>query len=128
MEYSKGEVLMTLDNVSLTLGNNLILRDINATIHDIIRSSSRGRILSVLGKSGAGKSNLFEVISGLLTPTTGSVKIVVEQKPVHPGKVGVVQQNYPLFRHRTVYSNLAVTSKTCPGCPNKDTCQEDGKQ
>ena len=127
MEYSKGEVLMTLDNVSLTLGNNLILRDINATIHDIIRSSSRGRILSVLGKSGAGKSKLFEVISGLLTPTTGTVKLGLKQEPVHPGKVGVVQQNYPLFNHRTVYSNLKVASKLCPGCPNQDTCPNHGK-
>ena len=127
MQYTRGDVLLTLDNVSLKLGDNLILRDINTQIHDIIRAESRGRIISILGKSGAGKSKLFEVISGLLPPTTGTVKIGVDQQPVHPGKVGVVQQNYPLFNHRTVYSNLKVATKACPGCPNKDTCPDHGK-
>jgi ABC-type nitrate/sulfonate/bicarbonate transport system ATPase subunit len=46
------------------------------------------------------------ILTGLQRPTTGSVS--VEGKPVVPGLVGMVAQDYPLFRWRTVRGNLAV--------------------
>lgn len=123
MQYSRGEVLISLRNISLKLGDNLILRDVNTDIHDIIRPGiTTGRIITILGPSGVGKSKLFEIVSGLLKPTTGEVKIGIEQVPVHPGAVGVVQQHYPLFNHRTIFSNLKVAIKRCNTCDKKDSC------
>ena len=50
----------------------------------------------------------------MLEPTSGKVTINNPAIPVKAGLVGVVQQNYPLFNHRTVYGNLDVAAKkTC---------------
>ena len=73
-----------------------------------------GQVVGFLGPSGIGKTKLFEVLAGLLEPTSGKVTINNPAIPVKAGLVGVVQQNYPLFNHRTVYGNLDVAAKkTC---------------
>ena len=46
-----------------------------------------------------------------MRPDTGHVLIGPSQIPTSPGKVGVVAQNYPLIRHRTVGSNLELAGK-----------------
>jgi polar amino acid transport system ATP-binding protein/sulfate transport system ATP-binding protein len=62
-----------------------------------------------------GKTKFFEILSGLLKPTTGNVHIFDSNdekfKPVEVGLVGVVQQNYPLFKHRTIWGNLELAAK-----------------
>src|SRR5262249_15432667 len=47
----------------------------------------------------------------LATPGAGSVLVGADAKPVEPGMVGVVFQNYVLFEHRTVLGNLVVAAK-----------------
>jgi NitT/TauT family transport system ATP-binding protein len=102
------ERLITIENVSVSYGGKTILKNVNATINDIIRPDmSQGQIVALLGPSGIGKSTLFKVLSGLITPDTGRVFVGKEQKPVRAGDVGVVAQNYPLLNHRSVYNNLA---------------------
>ena len=56
-----------IDNFSVTIGNNEILKDVNLHIHC-------GELTSIIGPNGAGKSTLLKVISGVFKPTTGSVK------------------------------------------------------
>jgi len=108
--YTYGETLLQANHVSLTLGGNPILRDINFCIKDILRTGSiSGQIVSILGPSGCGKTQLFKVISGLRPPTSGEV--LLKGKPTNPGEVGVVPQNYPLFKHLTLKQNLELVAK-----------------
>ncbi len=112
MEYTKNECILKIDNVNLTLGDNLILQNVNAEIKDIVRPGmTQGQVVGFLGPSGVGKTKLFEIMAGLLKPTSGQVYVGQNQQPVAPGRMGVVQQNYPLFNHRTVMGNLEIAAK-----------------
>jgi len=112
-EYQVLDVeILKVENVSLQFGDKLILRNINVTVNDIVRKSAvTGQVVGFLGPSGRGKTQLFRILAGLNKPTTGTVH--VHGKPVQAGDVGVVAQNYPLFMHKTVQSNLELgASKT----------------
>ena len=72
--------ILEVKNLSITLGNKEILKDVSLTI-------PKGKIVGLLGKNGAGKSTLIKSINDLLTPTSGSIlvkgnKIGVESKKV----------------------------------------------
>src|SRR6266704_4591666 len=105
--YQKKDTLIKLDNISLSFGDKLILKSISIEIKDIVREGyCQGQIIGILGRSGAGKSQLSRILTGLNIPTTGTV--TVAGKKVESGMVGYVPQNYPLFKHRTVMGNLLV--------------------
>jgi ABC-type nitrate/sulfonate/bicarbonate transport system ATPase subunit len=109
--YELKETILQVQHVSLTLGNTQILRDVNVEVKNIVRPGmNQGQVIGFLGKSGSGKTKLFEILAGLLKPTSGEVRINGNLEPVKVGSVGVVQQNYPLFQHRTLYSNLEVAA------------------
>ncbi|VFP84302.1 Zinc import ATP-binding protein ZnuC [Candidatus Erwinia haradaeae] len=59
--------LITMKQVSVKLGQNLILNNISLNLQS-------GKILTLLGPNGAGKSTLVRVVLGLITPTSGTVK------------------------------------------------------
>lgn len=109
INYSIEECILKIDNVSLTLNDNLILKNVNAEVHNIVRPGmSQGQVVGFLGPSGIGKTKLFEIMAGLLRPSEGVVRY--GQEVARPGSAGVVQQNYPLFQHRTVYGNLKIAA------------------
>ncbi len=109
--YTLGQTLLKIDNVSLDYNGKSILKNVQAEIKDIIRpNSTTGQIVGFLGPSGIGKTQLFRIIAGLNQPTSGRVTINGSNLPVNPGEVGVVAQNYPLFEHRTVLSNLLLSA------------------
>lgn len=121
MEYTKTQLLLDLENISLAFGDNLILRDINLQVHDIVRPDvTQGQIVGLLAPSGIGKTQLLKIIAGLQKPTTGTVKIGVGQTNVSPGEVGVVQQNYPLLASRTIQENLQIASRFLPKTESKE--------
>jgi ABC-type nitrate/sulfonate/bicarbonate transport system ATPase subunit len=109
-QYYKGDTILKVENVSLELDGKKILQDVNCEIKDILRvdGKKQGQIVGFLGPSGIGKTKFFEILAGILKPDTGKVLINKELKPSKIGDVGVVQQNYPLFNHRTVKSNLEL--------------------
>ena len=112
MEYTRGGVLLDLQNISVTRGGVPVLRDLSAQVHDLIRPGmSQGQIIGLLGPSGVGKTTLFHVLAGLLKPDSGTVKIGDKAVPAAPGLVGVVAQNYVLFEHRSVLGNLMIAAK-----------------
>lgn len=107
-----GDILLNVDDVALTLGGRLILDGVSLQIRDRVRPGAvTGQIAALLGPSGVGKTRLLRIISGLDAPDRG---VVTGEggKPLSQGSVGVVFQNYPLLRHRTVLSNLAVAGQT----------------
>lgn len=102
---------MDVQDVQLTY-DRPILRDINFRIHNIVRPGlSQGQVISLIGRSGIGKTQLFKILAGLITPTGGQVRIGEDQHVVKAGEVGVVAQNYLLFYHRTVYDNLKLAMR-----------------
>jgi NitT/TauT family transport system ATP-binding protein len=118
--HERGDVLLQVANVSLTLGGRLILRNVNFEIHDLIRPGlSTGQVVALLGPSGVGKTRLFRIMAGLDEPDEGIVRIGPKGEPVSRGRVGVVFQNYPLFEHRTVHGNVVLAARR-GGLPSKE--------
>lgn len=83
------------------------------TIKDFTLNIAEGEILSILGKSGSGKSTVLRLLAGLERPSQGVIKInnqvMVNQNsflfPENRG-VGMVFQDYALFPHMTVEQNI----------------------
>jgi ABC-type nitrate/sulfonate/bicarbonate transport system ATPase subunit len=70
----------------------------------------QGQVVSLVGRSGIGKTQLFKILSGLQPPTAGQVTIH-NNKPVQAGDMGVIFQNYYLFEWRTVFQSLMLAAK-----------------
>ena len=93
-------------------------------LHGISLSVPRGKIISVVGANAAGKSTLVNAISGLITPTSGTVLLGgadITRLPAHARvEFGLVQvpEGRKLFPTMTVEENLlvaAVTARAKPG-------------
>lgn len=103
-----GDVLLDVSGVKLRLGGSLILDGVSFQIVDRVREGVvTGQVVSLLGPSGVGKTRLLRIIAGLDAPDAGTVR-GHEKAELHAGSVGVVFQDYPLLRHRTVQSNLEL--------------------
>ena len=69
-----------------------------------------GELLALLGPSGSGKTTLLRIIAGWSTPDAGQILFGDEDAPIHTmreRRVGFVFQHYALFRHMTVFENVA---------------------
>ena len=110
-QYTRSHSLLSIEGLSVSFGENLILRDVNLCVDDINREGlDQGQVVAVLGPSGCGKTQLFKCISGLMLPTTGKILLNEEKTPVNAGEVGFVFQNYPLLAHRTIIQNLTLAA------------------
>lgn len=108
--YEKKEILVEIKDVDLTLGNNEILRGVNATIHNIVRPDCiQGQVVCFLGPSGIGKTQLSRVIAGLQPPTHGEV--LLNGAVTRRGRVGMVPQTSTLFEFATLRENLAIAAR-----------------
>ncbi len=108
---AKKQELLQAKNVSLSYDDKLVLRDVCFSIKDIVRPGyTQGQVISLIGQSGIGKTQLFKLLSGLQKPTSGSI-IISGNKEVQAGDMGVVFQNYYLFEWRTVYQSLLLSAK-----------------
>ena len=103
--------VVEFDNVSLAYGNRLILDNINFKINE-------GQIFGMLGPNGVGKSTIFNLITGLISPKSGKVKIEgndVTQYPVYlrskKFRVGYVPQYGGYFNDLTLLDNLKAISE-----------------
>ena len=111
-EYTLGKTLLNVRDVEHRYADQVVLRDVNFEIRDIVRPDcTTGQVVALLGPSGIGKSTLFRILAGLQEPTSGRVEVGVNARRVEAGMVGVVFQNYQLFEHRTVLGNLAVAAR-----------------
>ncbi len=120
------ETLLKLSGVSMRRGDNLVLRDVDLEIKNLVRPGmQQGQVVALVGPSGSGKTTLFRLLAGLDEPDAGTILVGPEQKPVQRGTIGVVAQNYPLFAHRTVMGNLLVAGKQAglSGDKNREKAQ-----
>lgn len=108
--HTKAEVILQVKDIQLSY-DRPILRDINFCIRNIIRPGfSQGQVVTLIGRSGIGKTQLFKILSGLQKPTAGLVTIHNNQS-VKAGDMGVIFQNYYLFEWRTVYQSLLLAAR-----------------
>lgn len=107
----KKEILLKAENINLSYDDKVILRDINFCIKDIVRPDlKQGQVVSLIGRSGIGKTQLFRILAGLQKPTSGTIKLHNDET-VKAGDMGVIFQNYYLFEWRTVYHSLLLAAK-----------------
>ena len=97
-------------NVSKQFGNFHALGDVSLDIES-------GELVALLGPSGCGKTTLLRIIAGLETPDRGSILFSGEDTTdvhVRERQVGFVFQHYALFRHMTVFENVAFGLRVKP--------------
>lgn len=112
MTFKLADPVLQVQDVSLTLGNNLILNGMNTTVYDIQRPNmQQGQVIGFLGPSGRGKTQFSKVLAGLQPPTTGRVILKSPPQDVKAGMVGYVTQDYLLRRNRTLLGNLKLAAK-----------------
>ncbi len=109
--FKKVNTIIEFENVSLAYGNRLILDNINFKINE-------GQIFGMLGPNGVGKSTIFNLITGLISPKNGKIKIAGENVTHYPiylrtkkFKVGYVPQYGGYFNDLTLLDNLKAISE-----------------
>jgi NitT/TauT family transport system ATP-binding protein len=75
-------------------------------LKDIAITVEKGEFISIVGPSGCGKTTLLEILCGLRTPTSGSVKIKGETVTGPHPAIGIVFQEESTFPWRTVLENV----------------------
>ena len=108
---NKEKSILTLEKISLKFGRKIILDNLNLKLNN-------GQILGLLGPNGVGKSTIFNLITGLLSPDFGSITInskVVNKYPIYKRtlrfKIGFVPQYGGFFHELTVYENLKAIAE-----------------
>ena len=103
--------IIEFNNISLSYGNRLILDNLNFKINE-------GQIFGMLGPNGVGKSTIFNLITGLISPNSGEIKIIghdVRNYPIYlrakKFKVGYVPQYGGFFNDLTLFDNLKAISE-----------------
>ena len=99
-----------IQQVSKQFGEFRALQDVNLHIDS-------GELVALLGPSGCGKTTLLRIIAGLETADQGSILFSGEDTTdvhVRERQVGFVFQHYALFRHMTVFENVAFGLRVKP--------------
>ena len=102
------EPILQINHLSKAFGSNVVLRDIDFTVH-------KGDVISILGASGSGKSTLLRCGNLLETPTSGQILYHGQDvtgkgvnAPQYRSRVGMVFQSFNLFNNMTVLENCMV--------------------
>ena len=109
--FKKVNTIIEFQNVTLSYGNRIILDNISFKINE-------GQIFGMLGPNGVGKSTIFNLITGLINPKHGKIKINGEDVSKYPiylrtkkFKVGYVPQYGGFFNDLTLHDNLKAISE-----------------
>lgn len=118
----KKNAIIDLKNISVTFGDNQVLKNLNLYIRD-------KEFITFLGPSGCGKTTTLRIIAGFIEPDEGEV--IFEGKkingvPPHKRQVNTIFQRYALFPHLNVYENVAfgLRIKKVPEKQIKETVEE----
>ncbi len=88
-------------------------------IKDLSLKIDEGEFVFIVGKTGAGKSTLFKLLTRELKPSSGSIKVFRDNIeyisnrdiPYYRRKLGVVFQDFKLLEDRNVYENIAFAQE-----------------
>ena len=103
--------ILNLENISVNFGGHIAVNEVSLTIDP-------GTITGLIGPNGAGKTTLFNVISGLLAPSSGRVlfadRDITSLAPHKRARIGIGRtfQRLELFNSLTVIDNLRVSIET----------------
>lgn len=102
---------------------SIVIRDVTKTFGDFTAIKKvrlvvpEGELVALLGPSGSGKTTLLRIVAGLEIPDQGDVVFFGDETKssrVHERGVGFVFQHYALFRHMTVFENVAFGLRVRP--------------
>ena len=109
--FKKDKLILKLDKISLKFGRKMILENLSLNLNN-------GQILGLLGPNGSGKTTIFNIICGLISPDFGSVIINSETVNNYPifqrtlkYKIAMVPQHGGFFHDLTVYENLKAIAE-----------------
>jgi sulfate transport system ATP-binding protein len=103
-------VSIEVKGISKTFGSFKALKDVSLKVET-------GELVALLGPSGSGKTTLLRIIAGLESAETGEVFFQgkdAQDKKTKDRNVGFVFQHYALFRHMTVFENIAFGLRVQP--------------
>jgi putative hydroxymethylpyrimidine transport system ATP-binding protein len=104
------ESVLELTRVTFSYGSTPVLREVSLHVR-------RGEFVSLVGPSGSGKSTILKLLTGLLAPSSGQVR--VSGGPPAPGRVGYMPQRDCLMPWRTALENAAAGLEV-QGVPPKE--------
>ena len=99
-----------IDEIAKEFGNATALKPVSLSIPS-------GALVALLGPSGSGKTTLLRILGGLEFPTSGRVLFNGQDATgmtVQDRRAGFVFQSYALFRHMTVFENIAYGLRARP--------------
>jgi len=99
-----------IDEIAKTFGTT-------SALHPLTLNLPSGALVALLGPSGSGKTTLLRILGGLEFPTSGRVLFDGQDATglsVQERRAGFVFQSYALFRHMTVFENIAYGLRARP--------------
>jgi branched-chain amino acid transport system ATP-binding protein len=105
------EVLLSAQNLSVRFGGVLAVNNVSFEVR-------RGEVFTLIGPNGAGKTTVFNLISRIYNPTTGTIAFegqpLTAQQPHRIASLGIARtfQNIELFEHASVLHNLLIGRHT----------------
>ena len=109
--FKEKKSVLKLEKISLKFGRKIILDNLNLKLNS-------GQILGLLGPNGVGKSTIFNLITGLISPDFGSIFInseLTNNFPIYQRtlkfKIGFVPQHGGFFHDLTVFENLKAIAE-----------------
>jgi len=109
--FKENNSILELNKISVKFGKKIILDNLNLKLNN-------GEILGLLGPNGVGKSTIFNLITGLISPDYGNIIINSEKVNDYPiyrrtlkFKIGYVPQHGGYFHDLTVFENLKAIAE-----------------
>lgn len=102
------ETIINIEHLSKSFGDNLVLKDIDFSVH-------KGEVVCIIGSSGSGKSTLLRCVNLLEEPSGGQIiykgENILDSKHdilAYRTKLGMVFQQFNLFNNHNVLSNCTI--------------------